>query len=57
MNRYRRNISIRKVILLEHSRGRDYIHVDTDTWVWDERSGIFPAKTMKRKEKKKFKMR
>ena len=53
----RRNISIHKIIILEHSRGWDYIHVDTDTGVWYERSSVFPAKMMKRKEKKKFKMR
>jgi hypothetical protein len=54
MKRYRRNISIHKIIILEHSRGWDYIPVGT--WAWYERCGVFPAKTMKRKEKKKFRM-
>ena len=52
---HRRNISIRKIIILQHSRGWDYIPVGTG--VWYERNGIFPTKTMKRKEKKKFRMR
>ena len=55
MKRYRRNISIHKIIILEHSRGWDYIPVGTGAWY--ERYGVFPTKTMKRKEKKKFRMR
>lgn len=55
MKRYRRNISRHKIIILEHSRGWDYISVGT--WAWYERYGVFPTKTMKRKEKKKFRIR
>lgn len=54
MKRYRRNISIHKIIILEHSRGWDYIPVGTKAWY--ERYGVFPTKKMKRKEKKMFRM-
>ncbi len=52
---YRRNVTIKRTIILEHIRGWDYVPVDTGRW--EKIRNLFPAKIMNRKDKKKFRMR
>ena len=47
------NVTIYEIKYSKDINGNDL----SGTWAWYERYGVFPTKTMKRKEKKKFRMR